>query len=700
MIAAECLRRSSEQAFHKYRVGSTANLALNAVACGEYRAARQGLEFVLQNSAGLTYVEVAALDNLAQVELAEGNLNECHSQLSRARDRATKDQTPGRSWNDLANDQTRCAYFERMGNWQEILAIVERAEGELARRQFRAIHTTLLGARARALARLGDHAAADDALASAVQTCPRGAIEPQITLEASRGLCLSLRGDRTRGRFHLDRATSACRAIGHRYHQAWIDYLRATLPKVTAPAPAPRASDDLTDRTLLLSDVSTLLGAGHSLDLLAQRAVDLLRGTSLDGRVRIETESGLPYQPRPDATWTVRGDGTCEIRLSGSDRALTIRAANVRSLDELALLKSVADLARAAAHRTTDAETDDDRQHLWPRQIVETGEDTVFQSPRMMELLRVAARLADTQLPVLITGETGTGKEILARLIHDESRQRRGPFVPFNCSSIPRELVESQLFGHRRGAFTGAMDSFPGVIRAAENGTLFLDELGDLDPAAQPKLLRFLESGEVHPVGEARAQRVAVRVVAATNTNLDDLVAQGRFRSDLFYRVGVARIELPPLRDRKDEIPAFAALFLKRYSRECGRTGLRLGDDFIAALLLCDWPGNIRQLANEMRRVVALAADGSTLTAGDLAPDLARGWNTRDVDQPPTSAAPRVQVRLDQTLSAAIQELEQHFIEHALDLSGGRVAEAARRLGLSRKGLFLKRRRRGMTPRT
>jgi transcriptional regulator with PAS, ATPase and Fis domain len=238
------------------------------------------------------------------------------------------------------------------------------------------------------------------------------------------------------------------------------------------------------------------------------------------------------------------------------------------------------------------------------------------------------------------------------------------------------------------------MDSFPGVIRAAERGTLFLDELADLDVATQPKLLRFLESSEVHPVGDTKPLRVSVRVVAATNANLDDLVDQGRFRRDLFYRVGVARLVLPPLRERKDEIPALAALFLDRYSRECQRTGLRTGDDFIAALLLFDWPGNIRQLANEIRRVVALAADGQTLSAGDLTPEIAEAWNARPTSTPAVSE-PSVQVRLDQPLSQALAELEKRFIEHAMAASAGRVADAAQLLGISRKGLFLKRRRQG-----
>jgi two-component system response regulator HupR/HoxA len=224
---------------------------------------------------------------------------------------------------------------------------------------------------------------------------------------------------------------------------------------------------------------------------------------------------------------------------------------------------------------------------------------------------------------------------------------------------------------------------------------LFLDEIGELDLAVQPKLLRFLESGEIQPVGELRPQHVKVRVIAATNADIDRDVREGRFRPDLFYRIGAARLSLPPLRERKDEIPALAALFLTRWSRELRRNDLSLGDDFMAALLLYDWPGNIRELANEVRRVVAMADDGATLASTDLAPDILRRWNER-----PTTVAipagPHVQIRLDQTLAQAVSELEQRFIDHALAASGGRVSDAAGLLGLSRKGLFLKRRRRGL----
>jgi DNA-binding NtrC family response regulator len=626
-------------------------------------------------------------------------MQEASDLIERCRECVTTHRLPSRSWYDLAHDLTRCAYFERLEDWNEIIAIADHADAELARRQYKAIRTALLCAKARALARIGKPADAESTLAVAVRACPRGAVDPLIALEASKAVTFALRGDTRRGEVHFDRALAACRAIGHKLHETWIDRQRSALrreTRETVAVPA-RARLDVTDTAVLLSDVATMLGAGHSIDLLAHRLAALLQSTSLAARVEVDSESGCEYQADPTSSWDAGADGTFRIRLRGSDRRVAISVSGVRSIDEISLLKSVADLVQAAVNRTADTENEDEDQNLWPRAAVHLSEEAIFRSPRMAELLKVAIRLAETDLPVLISGETGTGKEVVARLIHDYSAVKRGPFIAFNCSNLPRELVESQLFGHRRGAFTGALDSFPGVVRAAERGTLFLDEIGDLDPSIQPKLLRFLERTEIHPVGEARPQQVSVRIIAATNADVDHLVDQGRFRRDLFYRLGVAHIALPPLRERKDEIPALAALFLTRYARECQRTSVRLGDDFIAALLLYDWPGNIRQLANEVRRVVAMAHDGETIRSTALAPDILARWNARAIAAEPD--VPAVTVRLDQTLAMAIEELERAFIERALACAGGRVAEAANLLGLSRKGLFLKRRRRGLTPR-
>jgi transcriptional regulator with GAF, ATPase, and Fis domain/tetratricopeptide (TPR) repeat protein len=675
--------------------GSLTNLGYLAMLTGQTDRARDCLEQSLALCESFRMIRLSGLDSLCQLEIFEGKTNAARTLLDDCRAVIVDHRLPAPSWSDLAHQLTRCAYFESLGDWPAIVSTVDAVDAELARRQYKAVRTSLLCARARALARLERHAQAEQSLATAVRICPRGAVDPLIVLEASKALCGSLRGDVGQGAVHYDRALAACRAIGHRYHEWWIERDRQEVTRRRGAAPVARPPRDLTETALLLGDVATILGAGHSIDLLAHRMAAILQGTTMGARVEVTSESGRQHQPEPSAAWEAGADGTFRIRLRGSDRRVSIQVRDVSSIDEISLLKSVADLVQAAVNRTADTETEDEDLSLWPRRLGPGEGDAIFRSPRMAELLRIAERLAAANLPILLCGETGTGKEVVARLIHEASAVKRGPFVPFNCSALPRELVESQLFGHRRGAFTGATDTFPGIIRAAERGTLFLDEIGDLDLATQPKLLRFLESGEIHPVGDARAQRVNVRVVAAANVDLESLVADGRFRRDLFYRIGVARISLPPLRERKDEIPAMASLFLTRCMRECGRSGLRLGDDLIAALLLYDWPGNIRQLANEIRRVTAMADDGQTLGVGDLDAQIIRNWQARP-HATPASSPPSVQIRLDQPLAQGMADLERKFIEHALGTADGRVAEAAHLLGLSRKGLFLKRRRQGL----
>jgi transcriptional regulator with PAS, ATPase and Fis domain len=676
--------------------GCASNLGFLALCAGHTDRAREYLNHSLLIGRELSFVRLSALDTFSQMAIHERRPDSVEPYLAQCAEVIAAQNLPARSWYDLAHQLTRCAYFDQLEDYERIVAIAEDADPELARRQFRAIRTSLLCAKARALARLERHAQADAALAAAVRACPRGAVDPLIVLEASKGLCLTLRGERAIGAVHFDRALAACRAIGHRYHERWIERDRRAAATQLGAAPAEtRAHAAVTDTALLLSDVSAILGAGQAIDLLAHRTTAILQGTTLADRVEVHSESGREYRPESSATWTTTADGTFTIRLRGSDRLVAINVRGVQSIEEISLMKSLADLVQVAVSRTADAENEDEDQNLWPRALPPGREDTVFRSPRMVELLRIAIRLASVDIPILIGGETGTGKEVFARLIHEHSKVAKGPFVPFNCSAMARELVESQLFGHRRGSFTGATDSFPGVIRGAEKGTLFLDEIADVDLAIQPKFLRFLESNEVQSVGELKPQQVQVRIIAATNANLEDLVAQGRFRSDLFYRLGVAKLALPPLRERKDEIPALASLFLERYSRDCQRSGLKLGDDAVAALLLYNWPGNIRQLGNEIRRVVAMSVDGRTIESTDFAPEILEPWNNR-----PTRAAEpassTISVRADQTLEQAISELEQHFIRRAMDTAGGRVAEAAQLLGLSRKGLFLKRRRRGL----
>lgn len=285
---------------------------------------------------------------------------------------------------------------------------------------------------------------------------------------------------------------------------------------------------------------------------------------------------------------------------------------------------------------------------------------------------------------------------MLARALHDASPRKDKPFIPFNCSAVARDMLDAQLFGYRRGAFTGAQEAFQGVIRAASGGTLFLDEIGEMAIDVQPKLLRFLESGDIHPLGEPLPVHVDVRVVAATNADLEQLVADGRFREDLFYRLHVVRLQVPPLRERREEIPPLVQHYLDKCSRESQKTGLRLAEETMEYLILYRWPGNVRQLANEIRRMVALAESGAVLMPEHLSPEIAATRRTIAVADR-TLAATEFVVRMDQPMPAAIEHVERTMIQHALRLTDNRVEEAAQLLGLSRKGLYLKRQRLGLS---
>ncbi|MEO8519803.1 MAG: sigma-54 dependent transcriptional regulator [Acidobacteriota bacterium] len=335
------------------------------------------------------------------------------------------------------------------------------------------------------------------------------------------------------------------------------------------------------------------------------------------------------------------------------------------------------------------------RGALWPAEAFEGDPDSIWAAAEMSELLAVARRIAPTPLPVLLTGETGTGKEVLARAIHRASDRADRPFVPFNCTAVPRDMLESQLFGYRKGAFTGAETSFQGVIRSAAGGTLFLDEIGEIGLDVQPKLLRFLEASEIHPLGEPHPLKVDVRVVAATNARLEQLVADGRLREDLFYRLNVIRLRLPPLRERREEIPPLVEHYLRKYGDELKKGRPTLSDETLEYLLLYAWPGNLRQLANEVRRMVALAGGAdAALTPAMLSPEIQASRRTMPAPKG-SEGDPGLHIGLHQPLPAAVEMLEQAMVRRALDRSHGRVEDAAKLLGISRKGLFLKRRRWG-----
>jgi hydrogenase-4 transcriptional activator len=322
----------------------------------------------------------------------------------------------------------------------------------------------------------------------------------------------------------------------------------------------------------------------------------------------------------------------------------------------------------------------------------------VCASAPMNRVIEQIQRLQGNDLTVLVTGESGTGKELIARAIHIGSQRAGSMFLPYNCTTTSRDLADSQLFGHRRGAFTGAVNDQAGLIRSAAGGTLFLDEIGDLPLEIQPKLLRFLEQSEIMPVGETRPQRVDVRVVAATNADLEQRVAEGKFREDLYYRLTVIRIHLPPLRERREEIPHLCALFLREASERLGKPDVRLSAEALDLFSQHWWPGNVRQLRNEIQRAVAMSAPGGIVGVEHLSPGFAAlreefGGTTPGIAAQSAAPAFLPTASGDIPLAASVDQLERQAIRTALDRTRGNISETARVLGLTRRGLYLKMRR-------
>jgi DNA-binding NtrC family response regulator/tetratricopeptide (TPR) repeat protein len=318
-------------------------------------------------------------------------------------------------------------------------------------------------------------------------------------------------------------------------------------------------------------------------------------------------------------------------------------------------------------------------------------------SAAMTRVVEQIQRLQGNDLTVLITGESGTGKELIARAIHVGSLRSAAMFLPYNCTTTGRDLADSQLFGHRRGAFTGAVSDQPGLVRTAQGGTLFLDEIGDLPLDVQPKLLRFLEQHEIMPIGETKPQKVDVRVLAATNADLEQRVAEGKFREDLYYRLSVIRIHVPPLRERREEIPHLSTYFLREALERLGKPDIQLSSETLDVFAQYWWPGNVRQLKNEIQRAVALSPPGGSIEPTHLSPEI----GTTRLPGAATISTPAARpTRLTAAnLATAVEQVERDMIQHALDRTGGNISETARTLGLTRRGLYLKMRRLGLDTR-
>jgi two-component system NtrC family response regulator len=358
------------------------------------------------------------------------------------------------------------------------------------------------------------------------------------------------------------------------------------------------------------------------------------------------------------------------IIVSGQgDRQNAIRAVGAGAYDFLVKPVDMDELKLVLQRCIYVAELEQEHRALQQTRRTESFEDMIGASAQMQAVFNLVRKVAPTTAPVLILGESGTGKEMVAQALHRRGPQKNGPFIAINCNAIPENLLESELFGYEKGAFTGAQTQRKGHIESASGGTLFLDEIGDLPPSVQVKLLRYLQEKRFQRVGGRQEIQSDARVIAATNLNLQDSVAKGTFREDLYFRLAVVVIRTPPLRDRGNDVSLLAAEFLRRYAAQHGKSGLTFTPDAARAIASHGWPGNVRELQNRVQRALIMA-EGRRVTAGDLELVDAAG------------AMP------GQTLREAREAVEKALVESALRRHSGRISSAAVELGVSRPTLY------------
>src|SRR5512141_884096 len=406
--------------------------------------------------------------------------------------------------------------------------------------------------------------------------------------------------------------------------------------------------------------VETASGGREALEKIAALPVDVVvmdvRMPDLDGLSVLEKAR----ETRPDLPIVI---------MSGHGSLETVRSAfKLGAFDYLEKPitekeKLLVAVKNALAFRSLREENARLRREAGPQEMVGSG-------PAMQRLVQLVRRTAPSEGRVLVTGENGTGKELVARAIHDQSRRKDGPFVKLNCAAVPAELIESELFGHERGAFTGAVAARRGKFELADGGTLFLDEVGDMPAAMQAKVLRVLQEGEFERVGGQQTLHCDVRVISATNKDLPAEVEAGRFREDLYYRLNVVPIHAPPLRERREDIPELAARFLAEACVRNGRRPMSLSREALLALQAHEWPGNVRELRNLVERLVILC-DGPQIGADDVARVL------------PGAKKPRTdRFRAGASFHELVEEAEREIILGALDQHEGNVSDTARTLGL------------------
>ncbi|MGE0594137.1 MAG: sigma 54-interacting transcriptional regulator [Vicinamibacterales bacterium] len=688
--ARSWIAHAHAQHLHTKHSFSTAAIAANAahvtLLSGRLRDAKHELERNLVRYADYNTVTISTLDDLARLALAEHRLDDCEALLDRL-SQLTLDSGYSRLYSARWSTLTRARLHTARRQWHHALLVIDTALAAAQDASDPLLLATLELAAAESLQLQGNARAAAARLHSAHRHLPRASLDAFATLSACTARLLT------------DSHPALAKTLHERSLHIWTTR-GFLLPIAENPDPALATANLMSVSTAAAPLAASAIGLFDHIaasiilsphpDLSANALLQVARTLGLEATV-MTCDTAATDTPMSHGAHSSHHDLSL-----GSINGLTYSLQLQAPLDSFGAWALARFLTVSEAIKTLhDKRKNDSLSTLsWPDARNDSNGHDSPAGTFIAELDDYLRRIATTDIPVLITGETGTGKEVAARRIHALSSRSQGLFSPFNCSSVPRDLFESQMFGYRRGSFTGATESFPGIIRRSSGGTLFLDEVGDMPADAQPKLLRFLESGEIHGLGDAQPSFADVRVIAATNADLASLVSSGRFREDLFFRLNIVEVHLLPLRQRKLEIPGLATHYLNRYASEYEKGTLTISTEAMDFLISHPWPGNIRQLVSAMRRAAALAERGSIISSKHLSQgmDSKSASSRRSESKDDTHAL----IRLDQPMHQAVAEIERAQIVLAIKLAGGNLTEAAALLGLSRKGLYLKRSKYGI----
>jgi transcriptional regulator with PAS, ATPase and Fis domain/tetratricopeptide (TPR) repeat protein len=732
------------------------NLGINLVLIGQWDRAQAALDRALslatEVSEGGAEVPMI-LDSLGELHTLRGHLKEAHDYLERAVALASE---RGNKWYEGQTRRTLGRCLLAMGRNEDALLSAERAQSlaqEIGDRQAICESHLLL---AEAYLESGNEREGNASLQRVLELVTDSPADFHIAGEAQRlqGRLEMVRSEASSAAQHFGRSVSIFDLLGDRYRSARAHYELGRAYTVTQPERAEehltravnifrelgarididraeeaiaalaqlgpeqlkqrdtviqlltlRLAEAVASRELLLRELAAVVRQETTCQQViviepepdGNQRVVVAHGCTKDESERLATEfAALSTDSQHDrfaekfdvAVITLKSTNAKPAHLLLSPRDRASMPGNL-SFDPLLRIVELGMDVCALRERTRTGPEDEEENALAGSSLMP---GFIHSSPAMTRLVEEVHKIRSSDVTVLVTGESGTGKELVARAIHALSARRDKIFVPFNCTAVPKELSEGYLFGYRRGAFTGAVKDSDGVIRTAAGGTLFLDEVGDLPLDVQPKLLRFLQEGEIQPLGEQRPAKVDVRIIAATNTNLEEMVSDGRFREDLYYRLNVIRLRVPPLRERRSEISTIVNYYVNHYSAKFGRHDVQITPQAVDLLMVAEWPGNVRQLCNEIQRVVARSEDGAVITPEQLSPELRR---MSAPATPPGSVAPfggpSVTVPLQNvTLADALAEVERRMIAEALRKHNGNISRAARELGLTRRGLYLK----------